>query len=218
MIRQHEFNETPQQIECAPGVVVVQMAVKKQGHLALVDDGKTCDQIGRVVAVGDRFEGIYLGKQVVSDPSLSLKPGDTVVCNSRGLSLDGFGWDVVSDTTIRVFGSNGGPGSFVPFQRYAFDEGIMAKIDEAGIKPIGKRVILKLGPVIGDVGGIILTDRSKKRDPVCEVLSVGPEVTTCKPGDSVVVSQNSVFEFVGEVKDLDIGSVYEDAILFKKGK
>ena len=216
MIREHEFNEVDQRIECAPGVVVVQMATKKSGLIARVDDGKTCKQIAKVIAVGDRFEGVYLGKKTVSDPKQSLDVGDTVIIDpTRGFILDGFGWDVVSDTTIRVFGSNGGPGSFVPFQRYAFDEAIMAKSD---FKAVGKRITIKLGAVLGEQGGILLTDRSSKRDPICKVVLVGPEVTSVKVGDEIVVSQNAIYEFQGEARNEDLGSIHEDAILFKKGK
>ena len=90
MERLHEYNETPQQIRCAPGVVVVQMAIKKAGAIAMPDDGKVCREIGRVVAVGGRFEGIYLGRKVVSDPSQSLSPGDEVICDpSKGMVLYG---------------------------------------------------------------------------------------------------------------------------------
>jgi len=59
----------------------------------------------------------------------------------------------------------------------------------------------------------LLTDRSKKRDPVCEVVSVGASVTMVKPGDRIVVCGNSIFELDGEVKMQDLGSIHEDAIL-----
>lgn len=213
MNRTYRFSETNWRIKCAPGCVAVEMGRKEPGVLARVDDGEVSSCVAKVVAVGDPFVGYYLGKSVVSDPR-GLQVGDVVLIDAwRGFILDGFGWDVVSNETIRVFGSNGGPGSFVPFQRYAYDEGILGKMVGEELQAVGNRVTLKLGPFMDDHGGVLLTDRQKRRDPVCEVLSVGEMVDFVKPGDKVLVSQNAVFEVDGEVKLQDIGTVYADAIL-----
>lgn len=217
MIRSHEFNDYPDVGHPANGVVILQMAVKSQGLLAQPDDGKVSDEIGRVCAVGGPFKGIYLGRQVISNPADDIKHGDVVIVKpGTGFTLDGFGWDDVGDGVTKIYGSNGGPGSFVPFQRYAFDEFIMGVIENDTVRAVGKRLTIKLGPVIGEQGGIILTDRSKKRDPVCEVLSVGSQVTQYKPGDKIICSQNAIDEFSGDVRLMDIGSIHEDAVLSKR--
>lgn len=197
-----------------PGVVAVEMAPRDEhvGSIFVPGVAKTLlrSDVAKVIAVGARYSGVWGKQRVVSDPSLELEPGDTVLVRAdRGDVYAGFGWDErVARSEVRVYGQNGGPGTFVQFHRYSFDEGILAKVVDERPRAVGRRVLFKFGQMSKSSGGVDLL--REVRDPVCEVLSVGAQVREVAPGDKVVVASNAItrIEGFGEL----IGSCLEDAV------
>lgn len=180
-------------MSAAPGVVVVEMCPREEekGGLLLPEDVKTKlrTDYAKVVAVG----GDYKDEHCASIPDVEV--GDCVVVHpSYGKKIHGFGWDEgFARSETRMYGMNGGPGSEYDFTRYAFDDAVLMTWD---FKPRGTNVLLKLAPRQETTdSGIVLPDLAQNRDPVAEVVAVGPGVTQYKPGDKVVYHANALISF-----------------------
>lgn len=207
-------------ITAMPGVVVVAMAYPNEVESGLIlpykESLRRWPDVGRVVAVGSRYEGKWLGKLVVSDPG-DLKVGDTVlVRGDRGYCVTGFGRGDVAETDaeLRFYGTNGGPGTHALFGRYDAADAVMAKIEADTLKARGKNVVVRMGIIPEkSQGGIHLIKSIYNKEVIGTVTSVGEFAT--KPigvGDRVIVCGNSFHEILNE-NDEGLAVCHEDAIL-----
>lgn len=200
------------EIRAMPGVVVVEMApVDESVNGILLPDSVQSQMrvdVAKVVAKGERFEGVYHTGKVVSDPC-EIEVGDAVVVRwNRGEVYTGFGWgdEPVSPTELRVYGANGGPGCRVAFHRYSYSEGVVAKMETGVPKAIGRNVVVRMGKREEERGGIKLL-KGGKRDPVCEVLSVGAQAHGVAVGDKVLCAVNALVPIGDELAVVDIAGV-----------
>lgn len=190
-------------MRAAPGVVVVEphRRPESQNGVYIPESVVTDAPLATVIAVG--------GKHGNHDPSKSLKVGDIVfVRRDRGDVYACFGWDSsITDGDIVAFGQNGGPGSSVKFSRYAWDEAVLAIMEDA-MRPIGRNILVKMGERATETeGGIQLL--WSKRDPVCDVIAIGSDVREVAPGQKCVVSQNSLVVVDGKA---GLAICIEDAV------
>lgn len=190
-----------------PGKVVVQMYPVRQPKSGLVlPEGYAHPWVdtGVVLAVGcdpgkDSPED-EVGKRL--DPSQDLKPGDRVIvdpyCGKAVRNMGSGDWHAA--TEVRFYGCEGG--QMLDFELgdatsaamvMAYDEQLHAVLDGKEVRPVGRKLIVRLDGLHEQTkGGVLLTLSQQTRDCVGLVVATGPLVTRCKPGDRVVFHEGGL--------------------------
>ena len=163
-----------------PGKLVVALAKPQEGQIVLSDKARdrARPDVGRVISSG----------------CPDVWPGDIVLVDFRlGKMVSGFGWGEESevDGDIKFIGATGGAGSAHEFQTYRYDMACPAKLQDEMIVPLGQNVLVEVERPEESAGGILLPEIVKKNDPVVRVVSIGPDVTVCAPGDRIVAHMNA---------------------------
>lgn len=198
-------------IECLPWAVAVEMVPRAESTSAgivLTDDLQSEMRADLAIGIGGEIKGL-----------------EVYVRHDRGKCIQGFGWGGQAEarSEVRFYGINGGfdfAGSGEPSRvgRYPWWEAVLC---DKSMRPLGKNVLVKLAPKPESVGGIYLQKRDIQRDPVAEVVAVGPLCEHLSPGDKVIFHEGAVDGprtalLVGEGWD-DHAIVSEDYVYAKQG-
>lgn len=178
-------------IECLPGIVAVEMTPRPEtkNGLLLVDNLKTEMRVDAGIVIGSGVD-LAIGREVY-------------VRHDRGKCISGFGFkEVTARSQVRFYGINGGydfAGTGIPSKvtKYPWWEAVLCDLD---MNPLGKNVLVKLSEKQEKTdSGIYLQKRSIQRDPVAEVIAVGPQCQHLVPGDLIVFHEGAINGHLTEV-------------------
>ncbi len=196
-----------------PGVVVVEMDEPrhKQGSLYLPDElqGKFRADSGTVIAVAD---------------NVPLVPGDRVLVSPYdGKWMTGFrSGGYRSNGEVRIYGRVALPGEAARVVPWTRSVRAVTSVEAEGIRirPTGKNVLIRRETLHETMGGIMLTDEERYREPIATVLSVGPDCESgLTEGDRVIYLNGACKKAI--LADLEFGTdaeknlalICEDGIL-----
>lgn len=163
-------------VYCPPGKVLLacHKPRTKIGLLHLPDDVAEAFRadMATVVAFGEGVNGLAPGDTVVTDWELA----------KRVQGLEALGVRIEGE--IRMFGCAGGTDidddtgcAALPFHLQPWTEGIPLKMTDSGLAATGQNVFFKMPPMEeATESGIYVSELSRRRDSLWEIVSVGPDV------------------------------------------
>lgn len=171
-------------MECLPGIVAVEMCPRPKdvSGIVLPEDVRSEFRSDLGIVIGSGVDELEIGDQVY-------------VRHDRGKCIEGFGiHEPQSRSDVRFYGINGGfdfnfTGLRTSCHRYPFWEAVLCMSD---FRPLGKNVLVKLAPKPEKLGVLLVNKRDVQRDPVAEVLAVGPRCEYVSVGDKVVIHEGAI--------------------------